>query len=84
MGLEDISMFRSLPFSFVFYPSDAVSAEKMVELAYKITGLKYIRTTRSKTPVIYNNNEKFPLGDFKVLIEFNAYDFMKPCLSQNR
>lgn len=67
MGLEDIAMFRSIPFSFVFYPSDAVSAEKLVHLAYKTTGLKYIRTTRSKTPVIYGNKEKFSLADFKIL-----------------
>lgn len=33
MGLEDISMFRSLPTATVFYPSDGVSTEKAVELA---------------------------------------------------
>jgi transketolase len=67
MGLSDISFFRTLPFSFIFYPSDAVSAEKLVDLAYRTAGLKYIRTTRPKTPVLYRNNETFPLGDFKVL-----------------
>jgi len=72
MGLEDISMFRSLPFSFIFYPSDAVSAEKLVYLAYKTPGLKYIRTTRPKTPVIYKNNENFPLADFKILKESDS------------
>jgi transketolase len=67
MGLEDISLFRSLPNSAVFYPSDAVSTEKLVQLAYKTPGIKYIRTTRPKTPVLYDNNESFPLSDFKVL-----------------
>lgn len=33
MGLEDICMFRAVPNSTVFYPSDAVSTEKAVELA---------------------------------------------------
>lgn len=33
MGLEDISMFRSLPTATIFYPSDGVSTEKAVELA---------------------------------------------------
>ena len=33
MGLEDMSMFRALPTATVFYPSDAVSTEKAVELA---------------------------------------------------
>ena len=67
MGLEDIAMFRSLPNSKVLYPSDAVSCEKLTKLASKLNGIKYIRTTRSKTPTIYKNTEKFPLGDFKIL-----------------
>lgn len=33
MGLEDLCMFRAIPNSTVFYPSDAVSTEKAVELA---------------------------------------------------
>jgi transketolase len=62
-------MFRALPGSSVFYPSDAVSSEKLVELASKVKGIKYIRTTRPKTPVLYNNKEKFELAGFKVLRE---------------
>ncbi len=67
MGLEDIAIFRDLQDSKVFYPSDAVSAQKLTILASKLKGIKYIRTTRDKTDVIYKNNEKFDLGDFKVL-----------------
>lgn len=71
MGLEDIAMFRSLPDSIIFYPSDAVSTKKVVEQCDKLRGLKYIRTTRGKTPVIYSNDEKFDVGQFKVLRESN-------------
>jgi len=67
MGLEDLAIFRSLPYCHILYPSDAVSAEKLTQLAYNTLGLKYIRTTRPKTKVIYKNSEKFSLGDFKVL-----------------
>ena len=67
MGLEDIALFRSLPGSIVLYPSDAVSTEKLVELASNTKGLKYIRNSRPKTPVIYGNDEHFPIGEFKVL-----------------
>lgn len=67
MGLEDISMFRALPGSTVFYPSDAVSAARLTEICINIKGIKYIRTTRPKTNVIYQNNERFVLGDFKVV-----------------
>uniref|UniRef100_A0AAR2L6J6 transketolase n=1 Tax=Pygocentrus nattereri TaxID=42514 RepID=A0AAR2L6J6_PYGNA len=33
MGLEDLAIFRALPTSTIFYPSDGVSTEKAVELA---------------------------------------------------
>ncbi|MEK6850225.1 MAG: transketolase [Nanoarchaeota archaeon] len=67
MGLEDIALFRDLPDSKVFYPSDAVSTEKLLDLTNQLKGIKYIRTTRAKTPVIYKKDEKFTLGDFKVI-----------------
>lgn len=67
MGLEDLAMFRSLRESVVFYPSDAVSTEKLTELAVAHEGIEYIRTTRSDTPVIYNNDETFTIGGSKTL-----------------
>jgi transketolase len=67
MGLEDIAIFRGLPNSTVLYPSDAVSCEKLLALTRNVKGIKYIRTTRGKTPVVYLNEEKFVLGDFKIL-----------------
>ena len=66
MGLEDIAMFRALLDSVVLYPSDAVVTEKLVEEAAKFKGIVYIRTTRKDTPVIYSNNEQFPIGGSKV------------------
>ena len=59
MGLQDIAMFRTLPGSIIFYPSDAVSCKKLTLLSSKLNGFKYIRTTRAKTKVIYKNNENF-------------------------
>jgi len=67
MGLEDIAMMRSILNSVVLYPSDAVSTEKLVKEAAKHKGIVYIRTTRSATPVIYSENEDFPIGGAKVL-----------------
>jgi transketolase len=67
MGLEDIAMFRTISNSVVFYPSDAVSTERLVEEAAKHYGLVYIRTTRKKTPILYNQEEKFIIGGSKVL-----------------
>ncbi|ODA44501.1 Transketolase [Thermodesulfovibrio sp. N1] len=67
MGLEDIAMMRSILNSVVLYPSDAVSTEKLVREAANYNGIVYIRTTRAATPVIYNENEDFPIGGAKVL-----------------
>ncbi len=67
MGLEDIAMFRTLLDSVVLYPSDAVATEKLVEQAARHVGNTYIRLTRSKTPVIYEPDEEFPIGGSKTL-----------------
>lgn len=67
MGLEDIAMFRTLLHSAVLYPSDAVSTEALVEEAAKHQGMVYIRTTRQDTPILYSNNERFPIGGSKTL-----------------
>lgn len=72
MGLEDIALFRSLFGSVVLYPSDAVSAERLVEEAVRHTGMVYIRTTRKETPVIYPNNEAFQIGGSKTLRNSNS------------
>jgi transketolase len=67
MGLEDLAMFRSLLESTVFYPSDAVSTYHLVSQAMDAHGVVYIRTTREKTPVLYDANIKFAAGGSQVL-----------------
>jgi transketolase len=67
MGLEDIALFRGLLGSTVLYPSDATSADKLVEVAAHNTGLTYIRTTRRDTPVLYRSDELFTVGGSKTL-----------------
>ena len=66
MALEDIAMFRALPNSTVFYPSDAVSAERSVELAANLKGIRFIRTSRPANKG-YDSNEEFAVGKCKVL-----------------
>ncbi|MBI1930045.1 transketolase [Candidatus Poribacteria bacterium] len=67
MGLEDVAMFRAIPESVVLYPSDAVAAERLVAAAAAHEGIVYIRTSRPKTPVLYSNDERFPIGGSKVV-----------------
>jgi transketolase len=67
MGLEDIAMMRAVAGSAVLYPSDAVSAEKLVDQMAAHRGICFLRTSRPKTAVLYNNEEAFPIGGAKVL-----------------
>jgi transketolase len=67
MGLEDLPMYLSIPGAVVLYPCDAVSAENLTINMARHKGISYLRTTREKTPTIYSNKEKFPIGKLKVL-----------------
>ena len=67
MGLEDLAMFRTVHGTTILYPCDAVSAERVTEEAAGTPGIVYLRTTRGKTPVIYANDERFPVGGSKTL-----------------
>jgi len=73
MALEDIAMMRAIAGSILLYPSDAVSTEKLVEQMALAKGICFLRTSRPKTPVIYGNDEAFPIGGAKVLRQ-NAGD----------
>jgi len=66
MALEDLAMFRAIPGCTVFYPSDAVSMERAVELAANTLGICFIRSSRPNVPVIYSNDEVFQVGKAKV------------------
>ena len=60
MALEDLSMMRVVPDCAVLYPCDAVSTERLVAAMAQHTGLAYMRTSRPKTPVIYDPDEAVP------------------------
>ena len=67
MALEDIAATRAVHTSTVLYPSDAVSTAKLVAEMADLPGISYLRTMRGAYPVIYENNESFPVGGSKVL-----------------
>jgi transketolase len=69
MALEDLAMFRAQPDYAVLYPCDAVSTERLLAEMVDYAGPAYMRTSRPKTPVIYSNEETFPIGGLKVLRE---------------
>ncbi|GIW60190.1 MAG: transketolase [Patescibacteria group bacterium] len=67
MGLDDISMFRSMFNTTILYPSDAVSTAKLLQLAAHQVGLTYLRTSRPPFANIYSSAEEFQIGGSKTL-----------------
>ncbi|MGJ3250940.1 MAG: transketolase [Elainellaceae cyanobacterium] len=67
MGLEDLAAFRAVWSSTVLYPCDGNQTAKLVEQMADQDGIVYLRTTRMKTPVIYEADEAFSIGGSRVL-----------------
>lgn len=64
MGLEDLALFRTIPGSTVFYPSDAVATERAIELAANTKGITFTRLNRPTTEIIYPNDHVFAVSIF--------------------
>ena len=67
MALEDLAMMRAVHGSTVLYPADGNSTAKLVAAMADLPGISYIRTTREKTPKLYEATEAFPVGGSKTL-----------------
>ncbi|MFF3482792.1 transketolase [Streptomyces sp. NPDC002701] len=67
MGVEDLAMFRAVLGSTVLYPCDANQTARLVATMAGLDGIRYLRTSRGKMPVLYGPDEEFPVGGSKVL-----------------
>ncbi|MFF9200992.1 transketolase [Streptomyces sp. NPDC014986] len=67
MGLEDLAMMRAVHGSTVLYPCDANQTARLVAAMADLDGIRYLRTSRGESPVIYGPDEEFPVGGSKVL-----------------
>jgi len=67
MALEDIAAFRAVLDSVVLYPSDANQAVELLDAMRRHRGFSYMRTTREKTPVLYEAGETFEIGGSRTL-----------------
>jgi transketolase len=67
MALEDLASMRAVWSSTVLYPCDGNQTAKLVGQMVDRDGIVYLRTTRMKTPVIYEKAEEFPIGGSKTL-----------------
>ena len=72
MGLEDLAMFRAIPEAVVLYPADGVATDACVQLAAAHRGIVYIRTTRMKTPAVYQPDDAFAIGGLAVVRSSDA------------
>ncbi|MET9254669.1 transketolase [Streptomyces sp. NPDC003717] len=67
MGLEDLAMMRALQDTTVLYPADANQTARLVAEMAGLEGIRYLRTSRGESKVIYGPDEEFPVGGSKVL-----------------
>jgi transketolase len=67
MALEDLAMLRAVGGSTVLYPCDGNQTARLVAAMAELDGIRYLRTTRAATPVLYEADEEFPVGGSKVV-----------------
>jgi len=67
MALEDLASFRAVHGSTVLYPSDANQAAALVAEMADQEGIVFMRTTREKTPVLYEPGASFAIGGSTVV-----------------
>jgi len=72
MALEDLAMMRAVHGSTVLYPCDGNSTARLVAAMADLPGISFIRTTREKTPALYDEDEDFPIGGSKTLRSSDA------------
>ena len=67
MGLEDLAAFRAVHSSTVLYPCCGNQTAALVAAMADTGGIRYLRTSRNPTPVLYGPEESFEVGGAKVL-----------------
>ena len=67
MALEDLASYRAVHGSTVLYPSDPNQTAALVPQMADREGIVYMRTTREKTPILYEPGEEFHIGGSRVL-----------------
>jgi transketolase len=74
MALEDLAMMRAVGGSTVLYPCDANQTARLVAAMAELPGIRYLRTTRAATPVLYEPDEEFPVGGSRLVRSSDSDD----------
>lgn len=69
--LEDLTLMRVLPNMTVIVPADGTEAKKVIEAASTHKGPMYVRLSRAKTPIVFDDDYKFVIGKGNILREGN-------------
>jgi transketolase len=67
MALEDLASLRAVHGSTVLYPSDPNQTAALVPQMAEREGIVFMRTTREKTPILYEPGEEFHIGGLRVV-----------------
>jgi transketolase len=68
MALEDLALMRAVHGSTVLYPCDGNQTARLVGLMADLEGISYLRTTREKTPLLYEEGlDEIRIGGSRVL-----------------
>jgi transketolase len=67
--LEDLTIMRVIPNMTVIVPADGTEAKRVIEAAVNHKGPMYVRLSRAKTPIVYDDSYKFEIGKGNVLRE---------------
>ncbi len=61
-AIVDVAIYRSLPNVSVFVPADVIEAEKAVHALAELDGPAYMKLTREKVPVLYDDDHTVTIG----------------------
>src|SRR5882724_5452999 len=68
MALEDLAMMRAVHGSTILYPCDANQTARLVGLMAERPGISYLRTTREKTAILYDDGlDEFRVGGSRIV-----------------
>ncbi len=68
-SIEDMGIYRTIPNMTVIMPADYHATRKLVRAAAEYDGPVYLRFTRDKVPVIYDESAEFVIGRANTLRE---------------
>jgi len=68
-AIEDIALMRHLPNMVVIVPTDAIEMKSIIETIVEYNGPVYVRGSRIKFPIIFDDSYKFEIGKGHVLLK---------------